>query len=154
MKSAAVRWLRVPAPFEANASVSPDGHWVAFTSNESGRPEVYMQRLEIKETLTVTGPRHLVSREGTVCLRWRRDGKELFYLAPDGKLMAVDVKSSPATFEAGEPHALFSTGITTSIVDRTNNYVATRDGQRFLVNLGAEDENSAPITVVINWQSK
>ena len=68
--------------------------------------------------------------------------------------MAVDVKSSPATFEAGEPHALFSTGITTSIVDRTNNYVATRDGQRFLVNLGAEDEDSAPITVVINWQSK
>jgi hypothetical protein len=67
--------------------------------------------------------------------------------------MAVDITTSASTFEAGTPHALFDTGIRGGFVDRNNQYVATRDGQRFLINRGIEDENSAPITVVLNWNS-
>jgi hypothetical protein len=91
-----------------------------------------------------------VSTRGGAQPRWRRDGKELFYLAPDGKLMAVDVTASAAVFATGRPRELFTTGITT--FNRRNQYVVTRDGQRFLVNVSAEDRNSAPITVVLNWR--
>ena len=76
-----------------------------------------------------------------------------WYAPWDGKLMASSVKTGRLTFETGTPVALFNTGITTSFVDRRNQYVVTRDGQRFLVNVSAEDENSAPITVVLNWNA-
>ena len=66
--------------------------------------------------------------------------------------MAVDIKAS-SSFEAGAPRALFVTGITGSFVDRFNQYVVTRDGRRFLINRSAEDENSAPITIVMNWDA-
>jgi Tol biopolymer transport system component len=119
--------------------------WIAYTSDESGTPEVYVSRFP------ELGAKWQVSTRGGAQARWRRDGKELFYLAPDGKLMAVDVKASPASIATGVPRALFGTGITGSFVDRFNQYVVTRDGQRFLVNISAEDENSAPITVLMNW---
>jgi hypothetical protein len=67
--------------------------------------------------------------------------------------MAADVMATDTTLETGTPRALFNTGITASFVNRRNQYVVTRDGQRFLVNISAEDENSAPITVVLNWQA-
>ena len=84
---------------------------------------------------------------------WRHDRSELFYLALDGTLMAAAIKRDDP-FGTGPPHALFDTGIRASFVNRRNQYVVTRDGQRFLVNVSAEDENSAPITVVLNWQSR
>jgi eukaryotic-like serine/threonine-protein kinase len=93
-----------------------------------------------------------VSTRGGAQGRWRGDGKELFYLAPDGKLMAVGVKSA-GSIETTLPRALFTTGITGSFVDRFSQYVVTRDGQRFLVNISEEDDNSAPITVVLNWDT-
>jgi hypothetical protein len=99
------------------------------------------------------GAKWQVSTHGGAQGRWRGDGKELFYLATDGKLMAVDIKASPSSFQAGAPHPLFNTGITGSFVDRFNQYLVTRDGQRVLVNRSAEDENSAPITVVMNWDA-
>ena len=135
------------AATERHGQFSPDVKWVAYSSDETGVPEVYVRRFPEGEG------KWQISSHGGAQPRWRRDGKELFYLAPDGRLMAADVTTGAATFAAGEPHALFTTGITTSIVDRTSNYVVTRDGQRFLVNLGAEDENSAPITVMVNWQA-
>jgi Tol biopolymer transport system component len=141
-----------PKPFvetaanERHGRFSPDVQWVAYSSDESGVPEVYVRRFPEGDG------KWRISTRGGAQPRWRRDGKELIYLAPDGKLMAADVTSTRATFQASEPHALFSTGITTSIVDRTNNYVATGDAQRFLVNLGAEDESFDPITVVVNWR--
>ena len=70
-----------------------------------------------------------------------------------GKLMAVDVKTADSRFETGPAHALFNTGITASFVIRRNQYVVSRDGQRFLVNISAEDESPAPITVVLDWQA-
>jgi eukaryotic-like serine/threonine-protein kinase len=132
---------------EAQGRFSPDAKWISYTSNESGAPEVYVR------PFPGTGPRRLVSITGGVQGLWRRDGKEFFYLAPDGRLMAVDITTSGSTFEAGAPHALFDTGIRGGFVDRTNQYAVTRDGQRFLVNRSVEDENSAPITVVLNWGS-
>ena len=66
---------------ESNAAFSPDGKWLTFTSNESGRAEVYVQASESTGTPRVTGERHLVTRSGAQALRWRRDGKELFYLS-------------------------------------------------------------------------
>ena len=85
--------------------------------------------------------------------RWRRNGKELFYVAPDGSLMAAAVRITSNGFETGAARALFNTGISTSFIDRRNQYLVTRDGQRFLVNLSAEDVNSSPITVVSNWKT-
>jgi hypothetical protein len=99
-----------------------------------------------------SGSKWQVSTSGGAQPRWRRDSKESFYLAPDGRLMAADVRATDTTLETGTPRALFNTGITASFVNRRNQYVVTR--QRFLVNISAEDENSAPITVVLNWRRR
>ena len=99
------------------------------------------------------GARRQVSVHGGAQARWRRDGKELFYLALDGRLMAVSVNATPAAIETGPPRPLFDTGIRGGFLDRRNQYLVTKDGQRFLVNRSAEDENSAPLTVVMNWEA-
>ena len=66
-------------------------------------------------------------------------------------MMAVTISAGPAGIDASEPRALFETGIVGSLFERRNQYAVTRDGQRFLINLSAEDEGSAPITVMVNW---
>jgi Tol biopolymer transport system component len=137
----------VSAANETQGQFSPDGAWVTYTSDESGAPEVYARHFPD------TGAKWQISTHGGAQGRWRGDGKELFYLALDGRLMAVDIKASPSSFEAGEPRPLFNTGIAGSFVDRFNQYLVTRDGQRVLVNRSAEDENSAPITIVMNWDT-
>ena len=126
---------------------SPDVRWLAYTSNESGSPEVYVRGFP------EAGARRQVSVRGGAQARWRRDGKELFYLGLDGRLMAVSVNATPAGIETGPPRPLFDTGIRGGFLDRRNQYLVTKDGQRFLVNLSAEDENSAPITIVMNWDA-
>lgn len=80
---------------------------------------------------------------------WRGDGKEIFYIGEDLKMMAVDVKLSPA-FEAGTPHPLFQTNVT-SLMDGRNHYVVSRDGQRFLISSPAKSESAGVIKVVLNW---
>jgi hypothetical protein len=132
---------------ERQGQFSPDARWAAYTSDESGAPEVYVRRFPPTES------KWQVSVAGGAQPHWRRDGREIFYLAPDGKLMAVDVRARPAGLELGQPHALFSTGIVGSFVDRRNHFVVAHDGKRVLVNLSAEEENPAPITVVINWDA-
>ena len=132
---------------EIQAQFAPDGKWIADTSDQSGAPEVYVRHFPD------TGAKWQISTQSGVQGRWRGDGKELFYLATDGKLMAVDIKASASSFEAGTPHSLFDTGIAGSFVDRLNQYLVTRDGQRVLVNRSADDENAAPITVVMNWNA-
>jgi Tol biopolymer transport system component len=139
--------LVVSSAQELQGQFSPDTRWVAYTSDESGTPEVYVRKFP-----DAAGKWQVSTRGGTQP-RWRRDGKELFYLALDGRLMAVTVATSNNAIETGAPRELFNTGITGSFLDRRNQYVVTRDGQRFLVNISAEDENSAPITVVLNWGS-
>ena len=117
---------------------SPDVRWIAYTSNESGSPEVYVR------AFPDAGARWQVSVRGGAQPRWRRDGKELFYLALDGRLMAVSVNATPTTIETGPPRPLFDTGIRGGFLDRRNQYLVTKDGQRFLVNLSAEDRTPRP----------
>jgi len=131
-------------PFtESHGIFSPDRRWIAYVSDESGRPEVYVQ------TFPVSTAKWRVSTAGGTQPRWRRDGKELFYLAPDSRLTAVDVTAG-SSFEAGVPRALFEIGSTPGVGLR-HRYDVTSDGQRFLVVRGTETQETSPITVVLNW---
>ncbi len=142
-----VPFLQTPfSELQGQFSPGPEGapRWIAYTSNETLREEVFVQ------TFPASGAKWMVSTNGGREPRWRRDGKELFYLAPDRKLMSVDVKLG-ATFEAGVPRALFE--IRPPSVSLSSNYYAvTADGQRFLVAQLAEESAGAPITVVMNWK--
>jgi Tol biopolymer transport system component len=132
-----------------NAQFSPDGKFVAYTSSETGRWEVYVSPFPNFSS------RWQVSRgDGGEEPRWRRDGKELFYLAPDGRLMAADVKTGLG-FEAGLPVALFQTHPRQplSAMDFFT-YDVTADGQKFLVNSKVDISNTAPLSVVLNWASE
>jgi eukaryotic-like serine/threonine-protein kinase len=143
---------RKPLPFvqtefdETEGRVSPDGRWMAYTSNESGTEEVYVQRFRGVEgaPASAAGRRWRVSTNGGHGPAWRRDGKELFYIARDLKLMAVEVKAS-STFELGIAKGLFETTLAVNI-----GYDVAADGQHFLVTVAAEDASS-PVTVVVNW---
>jgi Tol biopolymer transport system component len=135
---------------EAQGQFSPDGHFVAYRSDESGRVEIYVQPFPLKSG---GGGKWMVSRGGGTQPRWRRDGKELFYIANDLMvMMAVDVSTSP-TFKAGIPQALFERAVIPVAV--TFLWDVSADGKRFLLDtFGAETAAaSAPITVVLNWQA-
>jgi Tol biopolymer transport system component len=141
---------RQPFPFlqtefnEQQAQLSPDGKWIAYTSNESGALEVYVQTFPASG-----GGKWRVSTAGGCQPRWRRDGRELFYLSADRKLMAMDIKLG-ATFEAAVPKTLFATRVL-SLTDFRNTYDVTADGKRFLINSTMEEPDSSPISVVVNW---
>jgi Tol biopolymer transport system component len=139
---------RQPFPYlntqfdEVGARFSPDSKWIAYSSNESGSYEVYVQ------PFPATGGRWPISNGGGNGPLWRGDGKELFYIAADGKMMAVAVKSGPS-FEAGIPRALFDYKSM-----RGWSYEVTRDGQRFLIATQIEEKSPAPWTVVLNWTAE
>jgi eukaryotic-like serine/threonine-protein kinase len=141
-----------PFPFlgteasETGAQLSPDGRWMAYMSDESTAYEVCVQ------SFPGGGGMKRISTKGGMGPHWRRDGKELFYYAPDGKLMAVEVKSG-ASFEAGVPRVLFEfrsgTGVPT-----IGPYTVTADGQRFLLNSLVDESGGAPLTAVVNWTAE
>jgi Tol biopolymer transport system component len=134
---------------EWGARISPDGEWMAFVSNESGASEVYVA------PLGGSGEKKRISIGGGVSPRWRRDGKELFYVAPDSNsIVAVPVATKPA-FKAGIPVALFSTRRDSGPRRRVREvpYDVSSDGQRFLVNTPPEQQSVLGITVVLNWTS-
>jgi len=128
---------------ESMAVFSPDGKWIAYVSDESGRPDVYVQ------TFPVSTAKWRVSTAGGSQPRWRRDGREIFYVGPDHRLMAVPVKAG-ASFEAGVPAPLFELGTSFGTGFRYQ-YDVTSDGQRFFVIRAAETKEAHPITVVLNW---
>ena len=123
---------------------SPDGRWVSFNSNDSGKMEVYVASFP---TFT---DRRQVSNAGGAQARWRKDGRELFYLGLDGKLMSVDIKTVPA-LESGIPKILFQTRI--PVRPATDQYSPTSDGQKFLLlePLESASARPTPITVVLDW---
>ena len=134
----------------SQGQLSPDGRWIAYTSVESGRPEVYVQPFALKSPKTAAG-KWQVSTAGGLQPRWRSDGKELFYMAPDRKLMAVEVKAG-ASFQRGTPKALFASlsEIPGSLINW--GYAPSADGQRFLFVTGAGERGATPpLTVVVNW---
>ncbi len=121
---------------------SPDGRWLAYVSDESGRYQVYVQ------PFPGPGGKWQISTAGGSQPVWRRDGKELFFIAPDYKLMAVEVVTGGTAFAAGTPRALFQTRAATLVVRA---YDVSPDGQRFLINSLIGDPTSSPITLVLNW---
>jgi serine/threonine protein kinase/Tol biopolymer transport system component len=140
-------FLRTPFE-ERSAEFSPDGHWVAYRSNESGRYEVYVR------PFPESGGQWQVSTAGGIAPRWRRDGKELYYIAPDARLMAVPISVKGATLEPGTPVPLFQTQIVGggSYPNRPQYDVAS-DG-RFLINSTIEAAATSPITLIQNWKPK
>jgi serine/threonine protein kinase len=129
---------------ESAGKLSPDGRWIAYTSNESGTSEVYVQ------SFPSGGGKRQISTNGGAGPQWRGDGRELFYYARDGKLMAVTVRSG-ATFEAGAPLKLFEFRSGSTTIVTLPPYTVTADGQRFLINSIVETQVSAPLTVIVNW---
>jgi serine/threonine protein kinase/roadblock/LC7 domain-containing protein len=141
-----------PQPFkqtpaaEREGQISPDGRWMAYTSDSSGRNEVYV------ESITPGGASHLVSVNGGGYPRWRGDGKELYFItSSNSSLMAVDIKTGPEiTF--GLPHELFVQPALRRNVSEFP-YQPNADGSQFLMLLSAGGEVAAPaLTVVTNWQ--
>ena len=149
---------REPVPFlqtdfnEYNGQFSPDGRLIAYVSDETGTLEVYVA------PFPATGDRwrKRISSSGGGQPRWRRDGKELFFVAPDGTLMAVSVRIE-GTFEAGSARPLFKTRLTglgsliTSPI--ASNYAVSVNGQRFLMTSITEGTPPSSITVLLNWRA-
>jgi Tol biopolymer transport system component len=142
-----------PVPFpitqfnEQSASFSPDGHWVAYVSNEAGRNEVYVRSFSLNSAATAVeaGGKWQISNGGGSDPAWRSDGRELYYRSGQ-KLMAVEVATSPV-FRAGRPRPL---GLV--ILPQGGGWDATGDGKRFLVAV-PKTSKPEPYTVVLNWQS-
>ena len=134
-------------PRGAQARLSPNGRFIAYESDVSGRREVFVQSFP-----DGTGKSWRVSSDGGIEPQWRGDGRELFFLAADKKLMAVPVTTEP-TFRAAMPVALFTTDLDPHglpIVGR-NQYVVADDGQRFLINQPRTDRTHETVTVLSNW---
>jgi dipeptidyl aminopeptidase/acylaminoacyl peptidase len=133
----ATRFLQTPFQ-EMDARFSPDGRWVAYSSTETTREEIYVTRFDRP------GEKWRVSIDGGRNPRWRRDGKELFFRSANDDIMAAAVKAGD-TFESGTPSALFRSD---AIVDV--DWDVSTDGQRFIINRAAETQTT-PFAVVVNW---
>jgi hypothetical protein len=125
--------------------LSPDGKWLAYASDESGRWQVYVQ------PFPPTGDTKTISADGGSEPRWRRDGRELFFLAADMRLMSVEL--SGGALSAGAPKPLFETRAPLSGNPYRVNYAVSRDGRRFLVNAKVGERTRATLRVLQNWQA-
>lgn len=139
---------RTPRPLlrgvfsEGQSQISPDGRWLAYTSYETGTMEVYVRPFPGGDG------KWQVSAAGGADPRWRRDGKELFFIAAGGMLMAMTVATDGA-FTPGLPTPLFDTHVNHLWDDARNHYEVSRNGQRFLVTTPIEDHGTVPLTVVV-----
>jgi Tol biopolymer transport system component len=141
----------VTTPFvEGRGQFSPDGKWVAYTSNESGRNEVYVQ------SFPVSGAKWQISNGGGDWVRWRRDGKELFYVAPNRELRSVTIAGAPASPEFETSKVLFVLPVTLTQQGGQQvpySYDVMPDGQRILALVPTAAERP-PLTVIVNWQAE
>jgi serine/threonine protein kinase/Tol biopolymer transport system component len=143
-----------PAPFantqfsEQQGQFSPDSRWIAYVSDESGRPEIHVQAFPVPAG---GGGKTLISRDGGTQPRWRRDGKELFYVSLDGKMMAVDVSSGQA-FKTSVPKVLFQAPFYgDDSAPSLFRWDTVADGKRFLVD--TVESSPEPLTMVLNWMA-
>ncbi len=139
-----VHFLQTPFN-EDNAVFSPNGRWIAYDSDESGRPEVYVR------PFPAAGGRYPVSRAGGTQPMWRNDSQELYFLTLDGTLMSASI-STAKNLEAGVPKTLFPTGnIYNGTIGMRRGYAVTKDGKQFLAIIPEQRTSSSLITVVVNW---
>jgi Tol biopolymer transport system component/predicted Ser/Thr protein kinase len=140
---------------EFDGQFSPDGRWVAYTSNQSGKHEIYVLPFDASNPGSLPpGGLHQVSKDGGDDVHWSGDGKELFYLAPDDYLMSVDVNAAGGAFQSGAPQRLFKSPATGS-----GSWDVSADGKRFLIAApaasgaasGSTGLASRPYHVVVNW---
>jgi hypothetical protein len=136
-------------PFnEVQGRFSPNGRWMAYASDESGRFEVYVRPFPAASGQT------LISIAGGMQPEWRRDGKELFYISTDGKLTAVPVTTDGDMFTAGTPRALFDVDVPEPSAPYPSDYAVTADGQRFFVNTVVDQPTRPALTVILNWTAE
>jgi Tol biopolymer transport system component len=140
---------RKPSPlvqmpgFQGSGRFSPDGRWIAYASTETGRPEIFVVPFPDLHA------KSLVSTAGGSFVRWRRDGRELLYLAPPGNtLMAAEVNGQSDEFQVGTVRPLFQPTLSSGVIDP---YDVSNDGQRFLVITPADTQESSVIAVVVHW---
>jgi len=133
---------------DRDGQFSPDGNWIAYQTTEASRFEIFIQQFP-------SGERFRVSPNGGAQVRWRHDGKELFYVAMDGRLMAVPIEysSDGKTPKPLAPVPLFPTHIGGALAPRQQ-YMVSRDGQRFLMNTLVSETETSPIAVVLNWTDR
>jgi Tol biopolymer transport system component len=148
-------YVFLQTPFrETHGAFSPDTRWVAYTSNESGRPEVYVRPfLEPGQHDAATaGDQWQISTDGGAFPKWRADGQELYYLNPSGAMMAVSISVAGNKLVPGTPQMLFRTHITQGgrDVQQGRQYDVAADG-RFLINTEFADDAPTPITLILNW---
>ncbi|HVT48437.1 MAG TPA: protein kinase [Vicinamibacterales bacterium] len=138
------RFLDTSSTNDVQPAISPDGRWLAYATNETGRNEIQVRSFPGGEG------KYVVSRDGGRQPRWRGDGRELFFLAPDGTLMAASVETTNG-FHVAPPTPLFKTGLTST---RDNHpYAVTPDGQRFLMPAAQDLTTGRRMTVLLNWTS-
>ena len=126
---------------EVQPRLSPDGKWLAYASDETGRWEIWVRGFG------ATQGRWVISSSGGTQPVWRGDGRELFYLAPDGVLQAVSVGDS---WQAVSPHPLFRTTLPNALAPFRTSYAVSSDGQRFLLNSLRPNPQASAITVILN----
>jgi serine/threonine protein kinase len=139
-------------PFRENVGrFSPDGRWLAYKSNDTGRDELYVQAFSGDGAAEGPRGKWQISNSGASDMSWRDDGRELYYQTPDGRVMAVALEAGPDGVLAETPRELFSADIDTGAL---HSFQATGDGQRFLLLLRPRSEGrTTPLTVISNWQA-
>ena len=138
--------------FERGAVFSPDGRWMAFLADDSGRLEVYLQAFESRETPRLHGERFAVSSNGALAVRWRGDGRELLYVGTDARMYAVQVSLGPPT-RMGPPEPLFAVDLEAMLPYASAFcFEVSPDGQRFLLPIISNPEPNH-LVVVQNWES-
>jgi serine/threonine protein kinase/Tol biopolymer transport system component len=127
---------------EVTPSFSPDGKWLAYANNETGRYEVYIQ------PFPSGAGRWQVSTAGGAEPNWRKDGKELFFFSIDGQIMAVDVSQNGASLQLGTPHALFKAA---TVSGPQGPYTVSANGKKFVMNTVLPQSITEPLTLITNW---
>ncbi len=130
--------------FEGRPRFSPDGRWIAYESDESGRSEIYVRHFP------GPGGRWQVSTSGGSEPWWSADGREIFYLDEEENIVSVAVRAADV-FTAALPEVLFKARLCPS--GQRNRYVVASDGQRFLMVSPVESQTIPPMTVVLNWDA-
>ena len=143
---------RKPVPYlqtefnETDGRFSPDGRWIAYTSNESGQNEIWLR------SFPPSSGRWQVSIAGGSAPRWRGDGKELFYMSSGNAIMAAEIAFKATTVEVSNVRPLFETPLIVQLL--FPGYDVFADGNRFLVNVQSETQNQVPLSLVVNWDAE